>query len=59
MSAADVKAAVREYADEEFPGWASAGIVIRTSTGEQIAVEELLVIPDSPLPSLQPRTFPS
>jgi hypothetical protein len=59
MSAEELKAAVREYLDKELPGWACAGLVTRHGDGPMLAVEELLLIPDSPTPSSLVRTSAS
>lgn len=50
MTAEDVKAAVREYADAEFPaGWTCASVMVRpVGVGD---AQTLLVLPTPPRPS--------
>lgn len=51
-TAEELKEMVRRYADAHAPGWSTAGIMVRLGTGQQMAVEELLVLPS---PRLTPQ----
>ena len=53
MTADQLKAAVREYADREFPGgWDGAGVTISRGPGEE--PETLIIRPQTPPPSAPP-----
>ena len=60
MSAEELKTAVREYANENFPGWRSASItIIVGEIGNDDDWERLLVAPTSHQGPGQPPLSPS
>lgn len=61
MSAEELKAKVREYADEHLPGWACAGVSFRLGEIGASVTETLVVLPPcgpvtAPIASPEPPT---
>jgi hypothetical protein len=50
MSAQELKDCVRQYAQENLPGWECAGVVIRVGRGPDAEAERLVVLPTSDEP---------
>lgn len=50
MTAHELKEAVREYANDNLPGWECAGVVIRLGRGSDSESERLVVLPTSDEP---------
>lgn len=58
MTAHELKEAVREYANDNLPGWECAGVVIRMGRGPESDSERLVVLPTSDEPVLPAGASP-
>lgn len=59
MTAEELKAHVRTYAEEHLPGWACIGVSVRLGSIGSHVTETLVVLPDDPSHPKEGRQRPS